>query len=88
MLITISKMIHFADNALSAAPASVRALLWDLDPTEVRVLDHQSSIIPRLIIADEPEVLRWVRRAVGDQAIRRSGNGLLPLVVGASVPWI
>lgn len=78
---TITVMNRFADLDLATAPSGIRALLWDLDPHLIRVDQDSGSIIPRVMITDDPDLLRWLRKHIGDAKIKewilaRRGGGI------------
>lgn len=66
----MTDMNRFADLDLAAAPSGIRALLWDLDPHLISVDQDTDSIIPRIMITDDPDLLRWLRQRIGDASIR------------------
>jgi hypothetical protein len=62
-------------------PDSIRSLFWDCDPSEVSITAHRSFIIGRVLDSGDWNAVSWLRREVGDDAlrewfVRKRGGGL------------
>ena len=64
-------------------PPAVRELFWDVDPRSLRLDRDPGMIIGRILASGPWETVKWLRSALGDEAIRRwieehDGRGLSP----------
>jgi len=64
-------------------PSAVRKLFWDVEPRSLRLDRDQGTIIGRVLATGPWETVKWLRSALGDDAIRRwiedhEGRGLSP----------
>lgn len=67
----------------SDLPDPVKALFWDVDPGELRWDHHHEFIIGRILSSGPWDVVQWLRRREGDEAVRswierHEGRGLSP----------
>ena len=70
-------------NATLRLPESLESLFWDCDPHTLTWERNRSFIIRRILDRGSWDAIRWLRQAVGDQAIRewfltKCGRGLDP----------
>jgi len=66
-----------------ALPQDLESLFWDCDFASVRLDKHRSFVIRRVLDRGDWDAITWLRRTVGDAAIRdwfiaRKGRGLDP----------
>lgn len=89
---------------VSDLPDAAKALFWDVDPGELRWGQHREFIIGRILASGPWDVVQWLRKAEGDDAVRswierHEGRGLSPkqlrfweLILGISPervdPWV
>jgi len=64
-------------------PDPVKALFWDVDPGELRWDRHREFIIGRVLSSGPWDVVQWLRKREGDEAVRswierHEGRGLSP----------
>ena len=64
-------------------PDYVKSLFWDCDINDIDVEKHQDFIIRRVLDRGEWSAVKWLRKDVGDDAIRNwllktKGKGLEP----------
>ena len=64
-------------------PADLASLFWDCDPCRLSLASHRSFIIGRLLDRGDWRATQWLRRVVGDGALRdwlihKKGGGLDP----------
>ena len=64
-------------------PPAVRKLFWDVQPRSLRLDRDEEMIISRVLASGPWETVKWLRSALGDDAIRRwieehNGRGLSP----------
>jgi hypothetical protein len=62
-----------------AIPEFVRALFWDTDPATLDLRRHARYIICRVLDYGDHAALNWLRRAFGDDAVRRVVESGAPL---------
>jgi hypothetical protein len=81
------KIAMFAADSTSADPAgfpeSLRSLFWDCDFDALDWQQHRDFVIGRVLVAGSWDAICWVRRTVGDDALRewiqrRQGRSLSP----------
>jgi predicted RNase H-like HicB family nuclease len=70
-----------AARSTNALPPPVKQLFWDVEPRSLRLDRDQEMIIGRVLASGPWETVKWLRSAVGDEAIRRwieerDGRGL------------
>lgn len=70
-----------AARSTNALPPPVKKLFWDVEPRSLRLDRDQEMIIGRVLASGPWETVKWLRSAVGDEAIRRwieerDGRGL------------
>jgi hypothetical protein len=64
-------------------PVSVKKLFWDTNPRALRLDRHREAIIGRVLAVGTWADVVWLRRQIGDSAIREwivrhEGRGLTP----------
>jgi hypothetical protein len=64
-----------------ALPREILRLFWDLDASSLRWEQHQDQIIGRILASGPWDTIQWLRRRVGDPAVRdwigrHQGRGL------------
>ena len=87
-------------DVTSELPHEMQSLFWDCDFASVRLDQHRSFIIRRILDRGDWDAITWLRRAIGDDAIRgwfleKSGHGLDPrklrfwgLILGLPTPTV
>lgn len=70
-----------AAPSANVLPTSVKKLFWDVEPRSLRLDRDQEMIIGRVLASGPWETVKWLRSAVGDEAIlrwieERDGRGL------------
>jgi hypothetical protein len=68
---------------MTPLPEGIRALFWDCDPASVDMEQHRSFVIRRVLDRGNLEAIRWLRKTVGDAALRewflqKEGGGMSP----------
>lgn len=58
------------DSTSERLPEHLRPLFWDCNLDEVNWDDHHDFIVGRILSAGTFDALRWLRRKVGDEALR------------------
>ena len=67
-------------------PELLRSLFWDYPFDELRLPEHRSEVLMKVLSYGTPDQIAWARRRFGDPQIRRwirerKGRGLLPAQV-------
>jgi hypothetical protein len=59
--------IHVVDPTI---PVALRTLFWDVDPVDIRLLEHADYVIERVMTRGTWEAMRWLRTAFSDEQLR------------------
>lgn len=64
-------------------PNSVKALFWDVDPSDLRWDQHRDFMIGRILSSGPWATVQWLRKTQGDEVVRSwieryEGRGLSP----------
>ena len=64
-------------------PDPIKALVWDVAPSDLRWEQHRDFMIGRILSAGPWDAVQWLRKAQGDEAVRswierHEGRGLSP----------
>lgn len=70
-------------SSASKLPEKLRSLFWDCDFDSLRLGEHDSFVIRRILDRGNWDSIKWLRRTLGDDAIRqwfmaKHGRGLDP----------
>lgn len=70
-------------DSASKLPDDLRPLFWDCDFDAIRLGEYDNFIIRRVLGEGDWESIKWLRRTLGDDAIRqwflaKRGGGLEP----------
>ena len=70
-------------DAAPELPEDLRSLFWDCDFASLSLVEHRGFVIRRILDRGDWGAITWLRRALGDEAIRdwflaKSGGGLDP----------
>lgn len=71
------------DSTAGKLPESLRSLFWDVDFDLLRLGEYDNFVIRRVLDCGGWESMKWLRRTLGDDAIRqwflaKKGGGLEP----------
>lgn len=71
------------DSEIGKLPESLRSLFWDCDFDSLRLGEYDDFVIRRVLDRGDWESIRWLRRTLGDSAVRqwflaKHGGGLEP----------
>lgn len=74
-------MVKQAGQSSSALPDNLRSLFWDCDFSSLRLGEHDSFLIRRILDRGDWQAITWLRHTLGDDGIRewflsKRGGGL------------